>query len=99
MHASLHCASHVSASIKQSIPTCTTLSRTNRLFGFRERTLSNVNLRESVLATRVGEENLTVSIFEERLLVLCKLGRIELVPFAVVGSGDLLIFPKSNRVG
>jgi hypothetical protein len=41
--------------------------------------LNNVNLREEVLFTRVGEENLTLRIFEERLLVLCKLGKVELV--------------------
>ncbi len=99
MHASPHCVSHVSVSIKQSIFSCSTFSRTNRLFGFKERTLNNVNLREEVLFSRVGEENFTLRIFEKLLLVLCKLGNLELVSTAVLGTGERLILPNSTRVG
>jgi len=48
--------------------------------------LNDVSLREEVLATRVVEENLTLGIFDERLLDLCKLGKVEGLSAAVISE-------------
>jgi len=98
MHASSRCVSHASMSIEQALRFWNTVSLTNRLSGFKEWMFNNVNSREEMLATRVGEENWTLRIAEKCFLVLHTLDKVKVMSIAVVGSNELLISRENMQV-
>lgn len=70
--------SQVSVSMKKSVFSCVIFSRTKRLFGFRERMLTSVNLREGVTLTCDAEGSLDMrTLFGRRFVEfreICSLG-------------------------